>query len=234
VKEVLKAVNIVKSLGETKILDNVSLVAHRGKIVVIVGPNGAGKTTLLKILALLTPPDEGHIEIDGSLVDFSNEEDKRRMQEKIAYLPQKPPVFTASVYTNIYLPLRLRGIKSGEARRRTEHWLTTLRLSEHAKKNAHKLSGGQKQLLALARALALDPEILLLDEPTSSLAPSTAELVQDILKSYARGKNCYAIVVSHSTAEAKRIADTLHVLVSGRIKATFTGKIPEEEILKWI
>lgn len=233
-KEVIRALNIVKYFGETRILDNVSLEAHRGRIAVIMGPNGSGKSTLLKILALLIPPDDGRLEIDDSPIDFDNELEKRSLQKKIAYLPQRPPVFSANVFNNIYLPLRLRGASKEEAKKTTENILSMLRLKEYAKINAQRLSGGQKQLLAIGRALALNPEILLFDEPTASLAPNTAEIVQNILRRYVREKSCYAVIVSHSITEAKKIADDLYVLVSGKIKESFSGKIPEAEILKWI
>ena len=233
-KGVIRAANIVKSLGEMRVLDGVSLEAYRGKVVVIMGPNGSGKSTLLKILALLMPPDEGCIEIDGLKIDFVDDAQKKTIQRRIAYLPQKPPVFTASVHNNIYLPLRFRGVKREEAKRRTERLLALVRLKEYAKMNAHKLSGGQKQLLAIARTLALEPEIMLLDEPTSSLAPNTAEFVRGIIKEYVGEKNCYTIVVSHNTAEAKKMASILHVLVSGKIRATFSDSILESELLKWI
>lgn len=233
-KEVIRALNIVKYFGETRILDNVSLEAYRGRIAVIMGPNGSGKSTLLKILALLIPPDDGRLEIDDSPIDFDNELEKRSLQKKIAYLPQRPPVLSASVFNNIYLPLRLRGASKEEAKKTTESILSMLRLKEYAKINAHRLSGGQKQLLAIGRTLALNPGILLFDEPTASLAPNTAETVQDIVKRYVREKNCYAVIVSHSITEAKKIADELYVLVSGKIKERFSGQISEEEILKWI
>jgi tungstate transport system ATP-binding protein len=234
VKEVIRALNIVKYFGETRILDNVSLEAHRGRIAVIMGPNGSGKSTLLKILALLIPPDDGRLEIDDSPIDFDNELEKRSLQKKIAYLPQRPPVLSASVFNNIYLPLRLRGASKEEAKKTTENILSMLRLKEYAKINAQRLSGGQKQLLAIARALALNPEILLFDEPTASLSPNTAETVQNILRRYVREKSCYAVIVSHSITEAKKIADDLYLLVSGKIKEKFSGKIPETDILKWI
>jgi tungstate transport system ATP-binding protein len=234
VKEVIRALNIVKYFGETRILDNVSLEAYRGRIAVIMGPNGSGKSTLLKILALLIPPDDGRLEIDDSPIDFDNELEKRSLQKKIAYLPQRPPVLSASVFNNIYLPLRLRGASKEEAKKTTESILSMLRLKEYAKINAHSLSGGQKQLLAIGRTLALNPEILLFDEPTASLAPNTAETVQDIVKRYVKEKNCYGVIVSHSITEAKKIADELYVLVSGKIKERFSGQISEEEILKWI
>lgn len=233
-KEVIRALNIVKYFGETRILDNVSLEAHRGRIAVIMGPNGSGKSTLLKILALLIPPDDGRLEIDDSPIDFDNELEKRSLQKKIAYLPQRPPVLSASVFNNIYLPLRLRGASKEEAKKTTENILSMLRLKEYAKINAQRLSGGQKQLLAIARALALNPEILLFDEPTASLSPNTAETVQNILRRYVREKSCYAVIVSHSITEAKKIADDLYLLVSGKIKEKFSGKIPETDILKWI
>jgi len=231
---VIKASNIVKNYGETKVLDNVSLEAHRGRITVIMGPNGSGKSTLLRILALLVPPDSGRLELDNAPIDLNNEVEKVNLQKKIGYLPQRPPVLSTSVYNNIYLPLRLRGKTKVEAKKTTESILTMLRLKDRANINAHRLSGGQKQLLALGRALALNPEILLLDEPTASLSPNTAEFVQDIVKSYVREKNCHAVIISHSIPEARKMADSLYLLVSGKIKATFNGQFSEAEILKWI
>jgi tungstate transport system ATP-binding protein len=234
VSRVLRAQNLTKRFGDDKVVDNVSLESPEGKITVIMGPNGAGKTTLLKMLALLIPPDAGEIEYNGVKVNTLGEKEKPEFQRKISFVPQKPPVLTASVFRNVYLPLRFRGVEPSRAKSLAEEWLARFRLAGFSRKNAQNLSGGEKQLLALARAFATQPEILLLDEPTAHLAPQNAEFVREFIKRFVYETKAHAIIVSHSVTEAKTLADRLLVMVSGKIKAVYDGEFREEEILKWI
>lgn len=230
----IRASGIVKTFGETTVLSDVTLESPEGKITVIMGPNGSGKTTLLKILALLIQPDRGEVEFNGVKLNLLAEREKVVFRRRISYVPQKPPVLTTNVFNNVYIPLRLRGIEPGKARQIADEWLSTFRLKAYAKRNALSLSGGEKQLLALSRAFSLEPDILLLDEPTSHLAPQNAQLVHDVIRNYISERKAHAIVVSHSLQEAKSIYDRLIILVSGKIKASYDGDFKEEEILKWI
>lgn len=230
----IRAVDLVKYLGGIQVVRGVSLDVERSRITVIMGPNGSGKTTLLRMLGLLLPPDGGLLEMDGVNLLSLDEEGRRGFLRRVAFVPQKPVVLTANVYRNIAIPLRLRGLDPRTADAEAWRWLKEVNLEKHAWKSAHSLSGGERQLLALARALALSPDVLLLDEPTSHLDPKNAAFVQRLVKEYVSERGIHCVVVSHNVREAKFLADEILVMVSGRIKARYGPDAPESELLKWI
>lgn len=223
---VLKAVGVTKEYAGVTVLKGVDFEAERGLVTCLVGPNGSGKTTLLRILALLEKPDSGTVLLDGE--EASAQEVRRRA----AYLPQRPVVLTASVYRNIYLPLRARGLPHSEAAERARKYLRLLGLESLSNRPAQSLSGGQKQLLGVARALALEPEILLLDEPTSHLDVANAAAVRALVREYARERGAVVVVTTHSSAELREVADKAVLLVSGTVRGVFTAPIAELELLK--
>jgi len=217
---VIEARGLVKSYGDLQALRGVDLRAERGEIVCVVGPNGAGKTTLLRILALLEWPDQGVVAYDGVEATQGN---AASFRARTAYVPQRGHVLSLSVRNNVLFALLARGVSASEASLRADEALKAVGLYGLRDKYAPALSGGQKQLLALARALALRPEYLLLDEPTASLDPERARHVGELLKEYVRARRAVAIVVSHSLSEVRGLASRTVVLVNGRVIATYTG-----------
>ncbi len=200
--------------GQTKYaISDISMEFIPGIIYGVIGSNGAGKTTLLKIVGLLLKPQEGKILINGEDPWTNNIEYYR---QKTVYVHEKPIMLRTTVYNNLLYPLKLRGIPRGEAHKRIQSIAHTLGLSHLLKERAHKLSTGQKQLVGIARALLVDPEIIALDEPFSNLDFTKKKLVTSILqKLSSKGKTI--IVSSHDTLTIEKTSGQLIVLENGKI-----------------
>ncbi|MEO1191993.1 MAG: ATP-binding cassette domain-containing protein [Pseudomonadota bacterium] len=178
-------------------------------LTVIMGPNGAGKSLLLRVLAGLVEPERGR-------VLWGKDPPQRRRRTKLGYVFQKPVLFRRSALGNVIYALRAAGAGRGEARDLALQALAAARLDHLAKRPARVLSGGEQQRLALARALALKPEVLFLDEPTASLDPaSTLAIEQMILR--AREAGMRLVLVTHDSGQARRLADFVVFLHQGRI-----------------
>ena len=201
---VARGVSFVR--GGTTILASVDLTITRGGRTVILGPNGSGKSTLLRILHGLIGPTEGSVTWNGA---------SRRPAEQ-AMVFQRPVLLRRSAEANLRYALTLAGINGGDADRRIFEALTDVGLAEVARRSARVLSGGEQQRLALARAWALDPEVLFLDEPTASLDPAATRAVEQIVANiHARGTSI--VMTTHNLAQAKRFADDIVFLYGGRI-----------------
>src|SRR5204863_4686431 len=162
--------DIVVRHGRATVLDVPRLEIHGGGTLALIGPNGAGKSTLLRVMGLLQPPTIGAIRFHGERV---NGESSLRMRRRMASIFQEPLLLNASVYDNAALGLTIRRLTKAEIRRRVLPWLERLGIAALAPRRVRTLSGGELQRTSLARALALEPELLLLDEPFSSLDPPT-------------------------------------------------------------
>ncbi len=172
--------NLSKVYDGRFVLDKLNFEIQMGKRALILGPNGAGKTTLIRILNLLEPPTEGEIYFDGENIQDMRE--KWVLRRKMAVVFQRPAVFNTSVSKNIAIVLKVRGEKKAVIDKKVAGVLKTFGLRGHAQKNAGALSGGEKQLLAIARAVVIEPDLLLLDEPTSNLDVENTELAWDVIK----------------------------------------------------
>ena len=186
------------------VLDGLSLSLGRTGCTMIMGPNGAGKSLLLKLLHGLIKPDAGRISWNGL-----PPEGARKRQ---ALIFQSPVLLRRSVAANVDFVLKARG----KDRRRLDALLDHAGLTEKAAQPARLLSGGEKQRLALARALALDPEVLLLDEPTASLDPASVLAFERIVQE-ARAKGMRLFFVSHDVGQARRMADDVVFVHHGRV-----------------
>jgi len=192
--------------GATTILAEIDLTIARGGRTIILGPNGSGKSTLLRILHGLIAPTGGTIRWNGA-VTRPNEQ---------AMVFQRPVLLRRSAEANLRYALSLAGVKGADADRRIVAALTDVGLADVAKRSARVLSGGEQQRLALARAWALDPEVLFLDEPTASLDPGATRAVEQIVSDiHARGTTI--VMTTHNLAQAKRLADDVVFLHGGRI-----------------
>lgn len=182
------------------VLDGLGFEVPSGELAAVIGPNGAGKTTLIRILNLLEVPTSGSVYFDGKSIQQVKE--KWQLRRRMAVVFQRPAVFNTSVYGNVAVGLKVRG--EGAIDEKVRDVLETVGLTKHAQKNARALSGGEKQLLALARAVALEPELLLLDEPTSNLDTDNTAIALDVIK------NVDATVIMASPREADaEIADRI-------------------------
>ncbi|HEY3097499.1 MAG TPA: ABC transporter ATP-binding protein [Methylomirabilota bacterium] len=196
-------------------LDVASLDVVAGEVLGVIGPNGAGKSTLLRILGLLERPDEGRVLVDGRAVDARDALAERR---RVATVFQEPLLADASVTHNVALGLRFRGVSAARAEPRVQTWLERLGIDKLAGRMARTLSGGEARRVALARALVLEPEALLLDEPFAGLdAPARAALIED-LGGIVRADRVTTVLVTHERGEAQALADRVAVLMEGRVR----------------
>ncbi|HEU4341341.1 MAG TPA: ABC transporter ATP-binding protein [Candidatus Binatia bacterium] len=200
--------------GDLTALQFSSLAVHGGEILAIIGPNGAGKSTMLRLMGLLQQPSEGKVFFRGNLVAHGEGLSIRR---RMASVFQEPLLLNASVYENAALGLKLRGLDRRSVDQRIRPWLERLRIAHLADRRARSLSGGEAQRTSLARAMALDPELLLLDEPFSSLDPPAREDLLVDLETILRKSTVTTVFVTHDRDEAFMLADRVAVLIDGRI-----------------
>ncbi len=197
-------------------LENVSLNIHAGEFVAFVGPSGCGKTTLLNVLAGLETADAGEALHHGRPIRGASTQRFVMFQEAALF-----PWLT--VRGNVEFGLKLHGVSRPQRRERALHYLRMVHLSSFAESYVHELSGGMRQRAALARALAMEPEILLLDEPFGALDAQTRDLLHDELQKIWLATKKTIILVTHSVQEASRLADRVIVFGArpGRIKREF-------------
>jgi len=206
----VKLKRITRNYDGISALRGVSLEIKDGEILSIIGPNGSGKTTLLKILALLDRPSSGEIFYRGVRLGDSTSPQQRK---KITMVFQRPALFNATVFANVAYGLALRGHSAGDISHRVERALKIVRLKGFASRMAGKLSGGEQQRVVLARAIALEPELLLLDEPTSNLDPANSAIFEKTIRSL--GGKTTVVVATHNLFQAKRISDRVGCLLNG-------------------
>ncbi len=207
-----------KGRNKLEVLRGIDLDLKEGEIVALVGPSGAGKSTLLHIAGLLEKPDSGEISIAGeacgSLGDDSRTHVRRHHLGFVYQYHHLLPEFSA--LENITIPQIIAGISRKEARQRAAEILEWLGLSERASHRPARLSGGEQQRVAIGRALANAPKLLLADEPTGNLDPHTAAEVFDVLMKLARGAGLSALIATHNPALASRM-DRIVTLEDGHL-----------------
>ena len=204
-----------KSYGKTEILKDIDLTMERGEVLVLVGPTGSGKTTLLRLVNLLEAPSLGYIRFKGQIVTARPEKERFLARRSMAMVFQKPVMFKASVQENVSFGLKMRG---RDDRGKVLEALAAVGLSGYEKRDANTLSGGEMQRIALARALVLEPELLLLDEPTANLDPKSAAAVISLLQELT-GRKTTVIMATHNMREALVLASRVAVLQAGRLTA---------------
>ena len=212
---ILEARNLEVVRGGTMILNVPSLLIKEGEILSLIGPNGAGKTTLLQTLSYLLRPFEGEIFFRGKKVETNHSVLEYR--RKLAMVFQEPLLFDATVFNNIATGLKIRGMKRGKIRNRVMEQLERFGISHLNDRSARTLSGGEAQRTSLARAFALQPEILLLDEPFTSLDPPTRDSLIEDLEHILQQTRTTAIFATHDRLEALRLSDRIAVMNEGKI-----------------
>jgi tungstate transport system ATP-binding protein len=196
------------------VLDVPALAIEDRGLLAIIGPNGAGKSTLLRVIGLLEAPSAGEVRFRGSVVTASRRLDVRR---RMAMVFQEPLLADTSVFDNVALGLRFRGVPTAERRPRVTRWLERFGIADLASRRPRTLSGGEAQRCALARALVLGPEVLLLDEPFAALDPPTREALIADLGAILRREGVTTVLVTHDRTEARALADRVAVMMRGRI-----------------
>jgi tungstate transport system ATP-binding protein len=202
--------DVTVTAGPVTILDRVALTVAPGAPTVLIGPNGSGKSTLLRVAMGLLAPSHGRITWGGR-------EHVPPLKRAIVF--QRPAMLRRSAAANIRFALRAAGIARAEQVRRTEELLDLVGLGHLADRPARKLSGGEQQRLALARALARDPAVLLLDEPTASLDPTATKAVEDIIRAVS-DRNIKVVMATHDLGAARRLGGDIVMLHRGRIVET--------------
>jgi tungstate transport system ATP-binding protein len=195
------------SVGPLTILDRISLSLEPGAPTVLIGPNGSGKTTLIRVAMCLCYPTSGSITWGGRAQSHG---------ERRAMVFQRPIMLRRTVAANVAFALSAAGMNRNQRSARVADLLRSVGLKGLAIRSARRLSGGEQQRLALARALARDPEILFLDEPTASLDPTATKAVEDIVRSIA-SCGIKVVMATHDFGQARRLAGEIVFLVRGRV-----------------
>jgi len=193
-------------------VENIGL--EQGEVLAVIGPNGSGKSTLLRTLALLQQPQRGSVFFKGHKVEHKDEIKVRR---HMAVVFQEALLLDASVIENVTVGQKIRGVDQSQAKDRALYWLEKFRVSHLAKRWAKTLSGGEAQRVSLARAFALDPEVLFLDEPFSNLDSSTREDLLEELSGVLHSTNVTTFFVSHNFEEVMYLSDRAIALIEGKI-----------------
>lgn len=215
--------DVLAGYGKLQILNGVTITAKPRETTVIVGPNGSGKSTLLKTIAGYTTVYEGSVEVNGQ--NITGLASHKVAKRGVAYLPQTNNVFTNLTVTE---NLRLAGytVEAESYRTRLKRIMELFpQLTAYMKSKANNLSGGERQMLAMAIALIRDPNIILFDEPTANLAPKIATQVLNLISSLAKDVGLTILLAEQNAKRALEIGDTAYLLVSGKV--TFTGTAHE-------
>ncbi|WP_404434886.1 amino acid ABC transporter ATP-binding protein [Microbacterium lacus] len=212
---------VVKRYGEHTVIDDVSLDVREGEVVAIIGPSGAGKSTLLRCINLLEVPDSGCITVEGTKVDAGSDISRKSLQalrRNVGMVFQSFNLFPhMSVLRNVSLPQeRVLGRSRGDANARSMALLERVGLADKADQFPARCSGGQQQRIAIARALALDPRVMLFDEPTSALDPEVGLEVLAVMRELARD-GMTMVVVTHEMQFARDVSDRVVVMAKGAV-----------------
>lgn len=222
-EEIVVLRDVKKSFGDQVVLRGIDLVAKRGETTVIIGGSGAGKTTLLRLIVALDRPTSGEIYIDGEDITKLGDRELNRVRMKFGMVYQYAALLDSiTVLENVAFPLvEHTKLSRKEIERRAKDKLQILGLDPDvvASKFPAELSGGMRKRVGLARALMLEPSILIYDEPTSGLDPMTSRLVDDLIEEMRERFGVTSIVISHDIASCFRIAHQAVLLIKGRIEA---------------
>ncbi|MBU4385803.1 MAG: ABC transporter ATP-binding protein [Actinobacteria bacterium] len=222
-EEVIEAVGLRKDYGERTVLDIERISVGPGEIVACLGPSGAGKSVLLRLLNILEASTAGRIFFEGREVQRLRGKERVAVSRRMAMLFQDPLLFSTTVRNNVAYGLKVRRVPPGERERRVASALEMVRLSGLEEKHASTLSGGEAQRAALARALVVEPGLLLLDEPFASLDRLNRGALQGEVKRILKDNGLSAIFVTHDQEEAGRIGDRIVILNKGKIIQEGTG-----------
>lgn len=216
-EKLLEIKNLHKSFGNLEILKGIDIEIDKGDIVVIIGPSGSGKSTLLRCMNLLEEIGTGDVIFEGQSI-IKNKKNIDKIREKIGMVFQNFNLFhNKTILENITLaPIKVKNIKESDAQEKAMQLLERVGLSDKRDAYPSQLSGGQQQRIAIARALAMEPDVILFDEPTSSLDPEMVNEVLDVIKELAKD-GMTMVIVTHEMGFAKEVADRVIFVDKGEI-----------------
>lgn len=226
-----------KAFGENKVLDGVTLEVPRGSTLAVLGRSGTGKSVLLKLIVGLAQPDSGTIRILGEEVNGISIDQMSEVRKKIGFLFQHAALYDSlTVAQNVAFPLEhhRREMSRTERDDRVDHLLDEVGMKNSHRKMPSDISGGMRKRVGLARALALGPQIILLDEPTAGLDPISSREIDELVLSLGREHQMTSIVVTHDIFSAKTISDSLALLDKGHLVIQGTYKDLEDSNIEFV
>lgn len=212
--KVIEIKNLTLVLGGRTILNVPDFSLEQGESISLMGPNGAGKSTLLFVMAALQDPTSGEISFFGK---SRQEHSYLELQRRMAMVFQKPMLLDLSVFENVELGLKFRGLNRKERSTKVNDWLEKMEVSRLARRRARSLSGGEAQRVAIAQALILDPEIVFLDEPFSNLDKEIREELMEQINRLLRQQHITTVMVTHHRREALLMTDVIYWMEDGEI-----------------
>jgi len=223
----IRVINLFKSFGENQVLQGVDLEVQPGESMVVIGGSGSGKTVLIKCIIGLMRPDEGEIYVDGLEISSLNEKRMNEVRNKFGMLFQWGALFDSmTVWENVGFGLRHQThLKEEEIRKIASEKLALVGLKNVEDLMPAELSGGMRKRVSLARAIAIEPEILLYDEPTTGIDPIMADAINDLIVQMREKLNVTSIAITHDMKSAYKIGDRIAMLYQGKIIEVGT---PEE------
>jgi len=228
---ILRAEGIVKRFGSRTVVDNVTVEVAEGEIVGLLGPNGAGKTTTFYCIVGLIKPDGGRITVGEE--DITEEPTYVRARKGLSYLPQEPSVFRKlSVEDNLRAILEMYSLSEKEIEDRITNLLERFGIERLRKNRANTLSGGERRRVEIARALAIEPKFLLLDEPFAGIDPIAVFEIQELIKEL-KDMGIGILITDHNVRETLRIIDRAYIISHGKVIASGTpDEISGSEVVR--
>lgn len=208
----LETERLTRVVGDEPIVEEVSLSVPESEVLAIIGPSGAGKSSFLRLLNRLDEPTSGTVRLDGT--DY-REIDPQALRRRIGLIPQRPALRDGTVYENATTAFRIRDEPIDEER--IARLLAAVDLDGYADREIERLSGGERQRVSIVRTLANEPEVLLLDEPTSSLDSETQDRIEELLSDLISTYELTCVIVTHDVEQARRLGDRIARFEDGRV-----------------
>jgi tungstate transport system ATP-binding protein len=218
-ENIIETIDLGQRLNGQNVLRGINLSIERGEVFALIGPTGSGKTTLLRLLDLIDTPSQGKVYFDGTDVTESTGQ-RLEVRRRMGFVLQKPVVFNASVYDNVAYGLKWRGARRDNIRVRVNEVLEMVGMADFRKRNARMLSGGEMQRVAISRAIATEPEVLLLDEPTANLDPVSTTKIEGLIRDIIERYHTTIVMATHDMSQGQRLAGRLGMLLNGEIVQT--------------
>ena len=210
----LEISQLFKTYNGNPILRDCSMVFAGGRTYVLQGPNGSGKSTLFRLLALLEKPDGGRVEYreDGRVLP-----DGLDLRRRLTLVLPRTGIFNTTVFHNVAFGLQIRGLGKAAIRERVAAALTAVGLAHKHQERALDLSSGETKRLGIARAMVIEPEVFLLDEPTANIDPANTAIIEEIILALKRQRRATLLIITHDPAQAQRLGDELLLMQDGKL-----------------